>query len=66
MPLKETTIRQRPWSDLSPTQRRLSLTATTLNDIYWRPADQICGSRWAWPLASFASFIGPSASFALG
>lgn len=68
-------MKKMAWSELSPKQRaillalasvQLSLLATALVDLFFRPPEQVNGPRWAWALASFVSFVGPLAYLRFG
>ena len=59
---------KKSWGELSDRQKtvflvaisvQVSLLLTALSDIYRRPRDEIRGSKWAWTVASFVSFVGP-------
>ena len=65
----------RPWSSLTPTQRRLIvaggvaeavLTTVALVDLTRRPAQQVRGPKWAWALGCVVQPIGPIAYLAVG
>lgn len=68
-------MRKKPWSELSPTQRRyvvlggalqLTLQSAALRDLRRRAPAEVNGPRWAWACASFVNTIGPCAYFLFG
>jgi hypothetical protein len=71
---RRSTKKQR-WSDLSPTQQKLtvgagivqvSLCIAALVDIRRRPAEQINGRKGVWVGVAFLNTVGPLAYFIFG
>lgn len=68
-------MRQKSWSDLTPTQRRLvvvagvaeaALTAAALVNLTRRPAQQVRGPKAVWAAVCFVQPVGPPAYFLAG
>ena len=67
--------RQRKWSELSSTQKRLTigggalqmvLPFAALRALPRRPPEQVNGSKRLWTALSFVNILGPAAYFLFG
>jgi hypothetical protein len=47
---------------------QVALLAAAFTDIYRRPVEEVCGSRWLWSVVALVNCtgIGPIANFACG